>query len=227
MKHITKNLNVRLLLLFASTLLFACGGGDSKDETNASSNFDGSYNGIVKIGTVQIGTFSLTVTSGQVVGFFEDGFDVTQFTSTVNASGAFVVNISYPDGYAITGNLTISGTSIIGTWSDNEGGSGTVNGTTETTDFDGTYVGTATVQGTEIGSFLVTILNGQINGSYTEEGVTTAVNGFVSTAGNISFNIVFDDGVIASIVGSVNGTTISGTFSNTEGMSGSFTGSKQ
>ena len=222
-----KVFNPKLLIFFTLFLLVSCSKGSKDESPTASSDYDGSYNGIVKIGTVQIGTFALTITNGQVVGFFEDGFEVTQFTSTVNSSGQFTVNINYPDGYAITGNITISGTSIIGTWSDNEGENGTVNGTTETTDFDGTYIGTAMSQGFEIGSFVVTILNGQINGSYTEEGVTTAVNGFVSSAGNISFNIVFSDGVIASIVGSVNSTTISGTFSNTEGMSGTFSGTKQ
>lgn len=227
MKRIKNLLNVSFLSLLITGFLISCGGGDEKSNEGTSSAYDGSYNGIVKIGSVQIGTFSLTISEGSVVGFFEDGFEVTQFTSTVNASGVIVVTISYPDDYVITGNLTVSGTSIVGTWSDNEGETGTVTGTTETTDYDGTYTGTASAEGFEIGSFTVTILNGQINGSYTEDGESTSVNGFVSNAGNISFNIAFSDGVIASITGAVSGSTMSGTFSNTEGMSGTFTGTKQ
>ena len=216
-------LKTLLILLIAGTQ-FSCGGDD---EEAVSSEFDGVYFGTVYSGSSQLGNYSLTIVNGQVTGSYSDGFESLTFNTTVQPGG--IVNFSIDDGfgYVVSINLTISPTGIVsGSWTDTDGFSGSIAGTGQHTTFDGSYSGTASVGGQEIGSFSISISQGKISGTYSEEGESTSINGYVTPTGTISFNIFFSDGTITSISGTVSGNTISGAFSNNLGDSGTFSGTK-
>ena len=92
--------------------------------------------------------------------------------------------------------------------------------------YDGDYNGSAKVENSVIGTFSISIVNGLISGSYTEDMESTLINGYVDTNGNISFNIIFEDESITTIKASVSEGEITGTFSNTFEGSGTISGSK-
>ncbi|WP_370088157.1 hypothetical protein [Ekhidna sp.] len=220
MEKIVKIFSVLLLVVMSTS----CGSDDSGPEI--STEFDGVYYGVITDGSVQIGNYTMVIVDGQVSGSFNDGFESKTFSSTVNPGGTVFIEIAYSDGYTVSVTLSLQGGAVAGSWTDNEGGTGGVAGAPESTTFDGSYSGTASSGGTVIGSFSVTIVNGKITGTYTEDGETTAINGFVGSSGSITFNIFFSDGSVTSLNGTISGNTISGTFSYSEGGSGTFTGQK-
>ncbi|MEQ9466768.1 MAG: hypothetical protein RLN88_05110 [Ekhidna sp.] len=220
-----KNTILKFSFIFlAAFTLVSCGGDD---EPSVSTEYDGLYFGTVYSGSSQLGNYSLTITNGQVVGSYSDGFESISFNTTVAEGGFVSFSIDDGFGYVVTIDLTISPTGIVsGSWTDTDGFSGSIAGTGTHNSFDGSYSGSASIGSTVIGSFTISIAQGKITGVYTEDGEQTSINGFVTPTGTISFNMFFDDGTIASISGTVSGTTISGTFINNLGDSGTFSGTK-
>ena len=217
MKAILKFIGSTML----SLAIISCG---SDDGSTVSTQFDGSYHGVVyEVG--QIGNYTLTVSNGQVSGVYSDGFESISFSGTVDVASVYL-DIDYGDGYIVSATFTFVGTGITGSWEDNEGGNGALTGSIQTSDYDGNYSGSASSQGVEIGTFSASINNGKVTGTYTEDGETTAINGFISTNGTATLNIIYSDGTITSLTGSISGNTISGTFSYSGGGSGTFSGQK-
>lgn len=204
-------------------ILSSCGG----DDEGSSAEFNGNYYGMV-FDTYPVGNYTMAVSNGEVSGSYSDGFETINFNSSIDNIGNSNITLDYGDGYTVDALIVILSQSkeVGGSWTDSEGSSGSISGTGTHSTFDGSYSGTASVDNVEIGDFNVTISQGKITGTYNEDGESTSMNGFVKASGAVSLNIFFDDGVIAYITGTASGTNISGNFGNSDGVSGTFTATK-
>lgn len=188
--------------------------------------FDGTWNGSAIQDDIYLGTFVMQIEGEAVSGNYDGENENFEFEGSINSSGIISIQIDAGE-TTIAVNASISGDNLSGSWADSDDESGSIEGTRATDAFDGAYSGGAFVEGEQVGSFEVEIINGKVSGSFSEEVETTPINGYVDEDGNIRFNIYFEeDESITTVLATITQSSISGTFSNTLSGSGTIAGTK-
>ena len=96
------------------------------------------------------------------------------------------------------------------------------------TTFDGTYSGYAYEGTTRVGSYNVTINNGNISANNTNEADNMSVTGTVNAQGDVTATTVDSDEHTVNISATISGSEVTGTWKDTvEGDIGTITGSKE
>lgn len=219
-----------VILFFALFLggLTGCQNSENEDEDTSekSLDYDGDYNGIVSSSGVYLGAWEMSVSEGLASGYYDDGEIWIDFSGTVYEGGKLDFEMTLTDETLVDVSMTIDNSgNLTGTWSDSDGESGLLSGSEATTTFDGDYSGQALTDGSSIGSWQMNIENGIVQGEYTEDEESIQFSGYVSKDGKLAFGIEFSDGVIASINATISNGNVAGTWSNTDGLSGSVSGS--
>lgn len=224
-----KAVNSPLLLFFLLLICLGCGGDTDEvdDQTpGVSLEFDGNYNGIVSQSDVYIAVWQMTVENGLASGYINDGSSVSiDFHGTVYEGGKLTFKTTLADGTLVDVDMRMDQNgSTTGNWSNSDGESGSIAGSEAITSFDGDYSGKAFSQGIQVGSWQMTIENGSVSGEYTEEGEKTPFYGYIDTDGNLSFRIGLEDELIVSVKASISNGNVSGSWNNTDGLSGTLSG---
>lgn len=217
---------MRNLLIAISVLMGLLGCSKDDEISEKSLEYDGQYNGIASQSGTHLGVLQMTIEEGQASGYYDDGLSIQiDFYGTVYKGGKLDFGMSLNDGTLVDVSMVIDlDKNMTGTWSDSEGESGTLAGSEATGTFNGNYSGTASVGGSQIGDWQMTIENGSACGDYTEEGENTFFSGYVAKDGKLSFRIAVDDEVITSVNATITNGNVIGTWSNTDGQSGLLSG---
>ncbi len=223
-----KLLSALSLLLILFTL--SCNKTD-KDELSGNTAFDGTYKGQTSYNTTVIGTWMMTIQNANVSGIYTQDGETVNIKGTVATSGKLSLNIDDSDGEKITIDATISNGQITGTWSNASGMSGTLSGEKEdegasSNPLDGSYKGTATLNGQTAASWNFVIINSRVSGTFTDATGVAFITGNTSSNSAAIIEIVYDNGSIVKASLQINGNSVSGTWS-ADGNSGYMTGSKE
>ncbi|WP_370088151.1 fibrobacter succinogenes major paralogous domain-containing protein [Ekhidna sp.] len=217
MKHLISRLLPYLLTGF---LCISCG-GDS-DNNSPSLDHDGIYHGAAYNGTTVIGVFTLTVSSGNVVGTYYSGSIANVFTAIVATGGNANFEFNLLDGTTVSVSLAISSdTKITGSFDDSEGNVGLITGYGSHTDYDGNYSGTLKAFGQNpIGTYSIMVENGFVTGDFS----TTPIYGFVDGDGELIGNAVFIDESIISLFATISEGAMTGSYTKTDNTTGTIEG---
>lgn len=236
----SKWLKVCLLFFVVTLPLFLAGCGSSKPEPTF--NIQGSWNIVTTGGTVAeqqggsgVFIFTTSTTNNNISGTTPGGQVITGTVSDVNVSFSWIGSDNFTDSY--TGTVrTLGGTFIMsGTWTSSNGQSGIWNAILENTatpvslNITGSW-NMVTAGGTVAEQQGLFAFTWQGSG-YGIAGTTTSppgiqITGFIST-NTIMFSWIGSDGATYIYYGTVaNGTTMSGTWTSTNGQSGTWSATK-
>jgi uncharacterized protein (TIGR02145 family) len=202
----------------------ASGESGSLVAAEENSTFDGSYHGIAIRGGEQIGAWSLNISDGVASGSYRESGESASLGGIVSPQGKLQFEIVFEDEVVTSVSASIANGAISATWFNTDDESGTAKGTMAHTTFDNIYEGTASLGGQEIGSWTLTIADGEIDGEYKQEGETSPIRGFVTSAGELYAGIDFGDELFVTIEGSIEDDALTGSWSNSDDESGTISG---
>ncbi len=222
-----------VILLFAVPLLLFSACSKSDKDKDGDPGHDGTYSGTILGTSGQIGTWSMTVQNGNASGNFTVSSQTHEFNGKVKDS-KIAFQVSPEPGYVIDVELIFSGDQVLGSWKDSEGDVGGIEGTKtgggggggSGAAYDGTYEGKAFEDGEVLGNWEMTVTNSQATGTYYSGGMTKSFSGNVSSSGvmNVSMNLGGGYSVTFNI--SISGAQVSGTWQDSDGYSGSISGTR-
>lgn len=204
----------------------------TKSGGSETKQYEGKYSGEVNAGQQQIGTWEFTIIDGEVAGLVETALtpNPMPMTGDVQANGTIDAEIISMDGSTYQLSATIKDNELTGSWS-NLGLEGTLSGTKESSDanhnFDGAYEGQVNKNGAVIGTWNLNIAKNQAIGYYEEDGFEILVRGAVSTDGRIIFNTYKEEDYYINASATIEGNSLSGNWSNSDGESGTIVGQKK
>ncbi len=221
------------ILLFAVPLMLLSACSKSDKDKDGDPGHDGTYSGTIIGPSGQIGTWSMTVQNGNASGNFTVASQTHEFNGKVKDS-KIAFQVSPEPGYVIDVELIFSGDQVLGSWKDNEGGVGGVEGTKTGGGggggsggaYDGTYEGKAFEDGEVLGDWEMTVTNNQATGSYNSGGMTRNFSGNVSSSGAMNVSMNLGGGYSVTFNISISGTQVSGTWQDSDGYSGTISGTR-
>lgn len=195
-----------------------------------STEFDGTYSGNAYQGTGIVTEFKMTINSGIVIiqNNTTDG-DFYMY-GTVNSQGNIIAT-GTQDVVKIDIDATIEGGNISGTWSGSDSNTGTITGSKISSDFDGTYIGSA-YQGettTIISTWIMTISNGIVGVVITSnESEELTMTGLVNSQGVVNVSGTDPNDFVLIVNGTISENDFSGKWfsSNNENNIGNISGTK-
>lgn len=225
MKKIVTALSFMLIVFMLS-----CNKNDDGSSKSGSNAFDGMYKGQTYYNNTAIGTWSMTIQNSAVLGTYIQDGETANIKGTVAASGKLNLSIDYPDGEKITVDATISNGIITGTWYNGDGMSGTLSGEKEdegsnSNQLDGSYSGTATLNGVPAANWNFVIFNNRVSGTFTDVTGVAFIIGNANSTGTTTIEIVYDNGSIVNAALQISEGNVTGTWS-ADGNSGDVTGKK-
>lgn len=225
---------VLMALLFVPAFIVGCkkDSKDDKDSGGTVTAFDGKYKGSFEMGGMEAGTWECTITNGAINGSMTQMGTSRNFTSTIKSNGSFAFEVTGIDGSKVKVQAMVVGTTVSGTWT-SEGESGILygekisdGGSNPGDSFDGSYQGTASEGSTVVGTWQMTVSDGKANGTFVQAGASYSFSGTVQSTGTLNFSVSPEPGytVVASL--KIEGTSVSGTWADSEGDSGTISGQK-
>lgn len=204
----------------------------SDKHSDSVSDFDGQYTGHTYYGTQLLGNWVMEIKEGKVTGSYIQGTEMAMIAGTVSASGKLNVKINYADGTNVTVDATIANGKITGTWDNGGGMSGTLSGEKaddeEQNNFrhDGSYSGTATLNGINAADWNFVMVQHKVSGTFTDMTGVAFMTGDAKSDGEVAIDIVYDNGSIVKASLQITGTGISGTWT-ADGHTGNMNGEKE
>jgi len=187
-------------------------------------SFDGSYNGIAFSDDMYSASWSLTISKGKATGSYSGGDGNGLISGYVDGDGKLSIGSAFATGTVLTAQGSIADGDVTVVWFDTTQESGTAVGAIATGAFDNDYEGTALGGGVVIGTWTLNIASGKAMGVYNGSDDSSAINGFANEDGDIYLGINQGDGDVVTVTGTIEGGDIAGSWTDSDGRSGTFVG---